>query len=235
MTRSTAWIAQHPVFTDPSTIWDKAYYSSDPYNLVWRKLDQHHFLYVPIYQYGKPVALLGLFRPKQHSPFNHHEQALLPKLTPYISHALGVSDNKKIEYTNTGSSGLLIMNTNGNLLYQSQEAKRLLFLASHPLLGVMERFEMNLNFPYDYLFRKLKQICLNLDVIFQGKIATPPSWSMINGRGRFIFRAHWLDKANHEPDGLIGINIELHEPQPLRLLRALQHFQLPPVQRKSRC
>lgn len=231
MTRSAAWFAQHPVFTDPSTIWGRDYYLSDPYNLIWRKLEQHHFLYAPVYQYGKPVALLGLFRPKQHSPFNHHEQALLPQLTPYISHALGASDSKTIIYSETGSSGLLIMNTNGELLFQSQEAKRLLALANYPVLGVTERVE-NLKTPPDYVFRKLKQVCRNLDAIFQAKIAEPPSWNFTNARGRFMFHAHWLDNASQEPSGMIGINIELHEPQLLRLLRALQQFQLPPVQRE---
>ena len=47
-----------------------------------------------------------------------------------------------------------------------------------------------------------------------------------------MFHAHWLDNANQEPSGMIGVNIELHEPQLLRLLRALQQFQLPPVQRE---
>jgi DNA-binding CsgD family transcriptional regulator len=231
MTRSAAWFAQHPVFTDPSTIWGRDYYSSDPYNLIWRKLEQHHFLYAPVYQYGKPVALLGLFRPKQHSPFNHHEQALLPQLTPYISHALGTDNSKTILYSETVSSGMLIMNTNGELLFQSLEAKRLLALASYPILGVTEHVE-NLKTPRDYLFRKLKQICGNLDVIFQGKVAAPPSWSFTNSRGQFIFHAHWLDNVNQEPSSMMGINIELHEPQSLKLLRALQKFQLPPVQRE---
>lgn len=113
MMRSAAWFAHYPVLTDPTIVWDKDYYSSDPYNLVWRKLDQHHFLYAPVYQFGKPVALLGLFRPKQHSPFNRHEQALLPQLTPYIAHALGADKSKTIIYSETGSSGLLILNTNG--------------------------------------------------------------------------------------------------------------------------
>ena len=231
MIRSAAWFAHHPVFTDPSTIWGKDYYLSDPYNLIWRKLDQHHFLYAPVYQYGKPVALLGLFRPKQHSPFNRHEQDLLPQLTPYISHALGANNCKTIIYSETSSSGLLIMNTSGELLYQSQEAKRLLVLASYPVLGATQHVEY-LKTLGDYLFRKLKQFCRNLDAIFQGNVASPPSWSFTNGRGRFDFRAQWLENTSQGTSGLIGINIDLYEPQSLRLLRTLQQYQLPPVQRE---
>jgi hypothetical protein len=53
--RSAVWFSEHPVLTD-TALWDKAYYLSDAYNLVWRPLDQHHMLWIPVFQFGKPKA-----------------------------------------------------------------------------------------------------------------------------------------------------------------------------------
>jgi DNA-binding CsgD family transcriptional regulator len=79
---------------------------------------------------------------------------------------------------------------------------------------------------------KLAQLCRSLDTIFRGDDAAPPSWCHFNGRGRFIFRAQWLDNAATEPSGLIGMTIEHQEPQLLKILRALQNVPLSPVQKE---
>jgi DNA-binding CsgD family transcriptional regulator len=82
------------------------------------------------------------------------------------------------------------------------------------------------------LLQKLAQICRNLDAIFQGKDAAPPYWSHTNGRGRFIFRAYWLDKQNNEPRDLICMSIEHQEPLTLKILRMLQNLPLSPMQKE---
>jgi DNA-binding CsgD family transcriptional regulator len=229
--RSAAWFSQHPVLTDTG-LWDKAYYSSDAYNLVWRPLDQHHMLWASVLQYGKPVALLGLFRPKQQQPFNSDEQVLLPRLMPYVAHALGMASKEAVLYDEKGTSGLVIMNSLGNMLYQSPEAKRLLFLADCPVINVFEGINTIGGHSTVNLLSILKQICLNLDGIFQGKTTAPPVWSLTNGHGRFVFRAYGLEQQNHEPGGLVGINIELQEPKILKIVRALQDFPLSPIQKE---
>jgi DNA-binding CsgD family transcriptional regulator len=229
--RSAAWFSQHPVLTD-TRLWDKAYYSTDAYNLVWRPLDQHHMLWAPVLQYGKPVALLGLLRPKQQQPFNSDEQTLLPRLMPYVAHALAMTSKEEVLYNEKGSSGLIIMNSLGDMLYQSPEAKRLLFLANYPTINVLEVINTVSGCSTVNLLSILKQICLNLDGIFQGKTAAPPAWSLTNGHGRFVFRAYGLEQQNHEPGGLIGINVELQEPQILKIARALQDFPLSPIQKE---
>jgi DNA-binding CsgD family transcriptional regulator len=82
------------------------------------------------------------------------------------------------------------------------------------------------------LLQKLAQICRNLDAIFQGREAAPPYWSHTNGRGRFIFRAYWLDKQNNEPGDLICMSIEQQEPLTLKILRMLQNLPLSPMQKE---
>jgi DNA-binding CsgD family transcriptional regulator len=229
--RSAVWFSQHPVLTDTG-LWDKAYYLSDAYNLVWRPLDQHHMLWAPVLQFGKPVALLGLFRPREQQAFNSDEQALLPRLMPYVAHALAMANNQEILYDEKGSSGLIIMNSLGDMLYQSPEAKRLLFLADYPVINVIEGTNRISGYSNVNMLSMLKQICLNLDGIFQGKTVAPPSWSLTNGHGRFVFRAYGLEQQNHEPGGLIGINVELQVPQALKIVRALQDFPLSPIQKE---
>jgi DNA-binding CsgD family transcriptional regulator len=230
MQKSAAWFSQQPILTNPAAVWGNNYYSTDCYNLVWRPLDQHHMLYTPIFLQGKPIALLGLFRSKTQKPFSSADQDLILKLAPYLSHAIGATVDKDIEYCVSGKSGILIMNTAGSIIYQCQWAKHLLYLASLPTLNVSECIKPNFANPNGELLQKLKQVCRNLENIFKGKPAMPPSWSFTNGHGRFIFSAHWLAETNQEPGGLVAIHIEQHEPQPLKLIRALQHFHLPPVQ-----
>jgi DNA-binding NarL/FixJ family response regulator len=79
---------------------------------------------------------------------------------------------------------------------------------------------------------KLGQLCRNLQSIFQGKHAAPPSWIMTNGRGRFNFHACWLNKQNNEPGALIGMTVKHHEPLVLKLLRGLQNLPLSPAQKQ---
>jgi DNA-binding CsgD family transcriptional regulator len=105
-------------------------------------------------------------------------------------------------------------------------------LASHPVIKNDEWVAAIKAYPFENLLGMLKQICLNLAGIFLGKTAAPPVWSLTNGHGRFIFRAYGLEKSSHEPGGLISINIELQEPQILKIVRALQDSPLSPIQKE---
>ncbi|WP_394754128.1 helix-turn-helix transcriptional regulator [Crenothrix sp.] len=145
-------------------------------------------------------------------------------LLPYISHALQAPDDHNIQYSKTGASGLILMNTQGKIEFMCPEAKNLLALACHPVLTVKAPTGEAA------VLQKLTQLCTNLDAIFQGKVAAPPCWSYNNGRGRFIFRAYWLNRQNNEPGHLIGMTIEHHEPVELKVLRALQPMSLSPTQ-----
>lgn len=82
------WLQTHPVLTNP-TIFDKAFYKSDVYNLVYRAYDQHHILSSLVVDHGKPLGILNLYRPVKHKPFNSREQALCVQLLPYLVHACG--------------------------------------------------------------------------------------------------------------------------------------------------
>ena len=95
-----AWFRQHPVLTDAGLL-DELFYKSDMYNLVYRRFDQHHFVIAPVLQEGKPVGMLGLYRPRQQKPFDAYEQVLLVRLLPYVAHALRGGVKAGIQYSAT--------------------------------------------------------------------------------------------------------------------------------------
>jgi DNA-binding CsgD family transcriptional regulator len=223
--RVASWFQKNPVLTD-FTVFDEHYQNSDLMNLVFKPLDQYHPLLVFLTSQGKLVGAINLFRPRAQKPFNTNEQALLLRLMPYVSHAFQNQNMQELQYVNKGVTSLLLMDKAGNIQYQNATAERLLMLASYPLVPT-DTIIKN-----DFLLPKLKQLCRNLNTLFEGHDATPPSFCHINGRGRFIFTAYWLDKANREPGGLIGMTIEHQEPLALKILRAMQDLPLSPVQKE---
>lgn len=139
--------------------------------------------------------MLGLYRPSQQKPFNSKEQTLCTQFLPYLSHAL-LGCKKDIQYDEPGLPGMMVMDTQGQILYLTNEAKGLLALACHPVLSLDARSQEG------HILRQLSQLCRNLQAVFKGKYAPPPSWCHTNGRGRFTFRAFWLER--HNQSSLIG-------------------------------
>ena len=218
-------LSQKPVLTD-WTFLDEPFYRSDLHNLIFRRFNQHHCLHALVIQEGKPAGMLSLFRPRHQKPFDSCEQALFTHLLPYVAHALQAPDDKDIQYSENGSSGMMIMDTQGTMLYLSREAKILLALACHPILTVDARSKEI------ELLAKLTQLCRNLEAVFRGQQAAPTSWCYTGTNGRFMFRAYWLDRQNNEPGRLLGMTIEHQEPLALKILRAMQNLPLSPTQKE---
>lgn len=205
---------------------DNSFFMSDFYNLVFRPLDQHFSICSPVFSNGKPIGMLSLFRSRQQKPFENREKKLLASLSPYVTHALKSTDETDIRYSDNGVSGMMVLDTQGKIIYQSQEAKKLLVLSCRPTVSInAEQQERE-------LLGKLTQLCHNLDSIYRGENAAPPSWSYTNSTGRFNFRAYWLDRKSGESGGLIGMTVEHLEPIVLRLLRGMQNSPLSPMQKE---
>jgi DNA-binding CsgD family transcriptional regulator len=223
--RFASWFALHPVLTK-AAIFDEHFEKSDLYNFVNCKYEQHHYMTASITHLGKPIGMMTLNRPRNMKPFDEHEQTVIVRLMPYMAHAMKATTNKDIEYCENGTTGIVVMDCQGSVLHQSQAAKKILALASSPVItSDAARLKVA-------LLTKLAQLCRNLDTIYRGGDAAPPSWCHINSRGRFIFRAQWLDNPAREPGGLIGMTIEHQEPQLLKILRALQDTPLSPIQKE---
>lgn len=224
MAEMGAWFRHNPVLTDV-TLFDKNFYQSDLYNLIWRGMDSHHCIQAPVVQNGKPLGMLALNRPRSQRPFNDREQALCARLTPYIAHALSTRGNENICYSENGPSGMMILDVEGRIQYLCETAQRLLTLCQHPAVCLDARKKE------PELQTKLTQLCRNLQAIFHGKNAAPPSLSHINPQGRFMFRAYWLNRLNNASGGLIGMTVEHQEPLALKMLRGMQPLPLSPTQK----
>lgn len=223
--RAALWFRHNPVFTERKSF-DEYFYKSDMYNLISRPLEQHHGLHALVLQSCKPVGMVNLFRPPQQKPFNCYEQSLITRLLPYVAHALQASHANGVQYSENSLLGLMIMDIEGTIQYLSHEANKLLALASHPVLTPVAHSQKT------ELLIKIAQLCRNLESIYRGQDAPPPSWSFTNPTGRFTFRAQWLNKQNNEISRLIGMSIEHQEPIVLKILRGLQNLPLSPVQKQ---
>lgn len=219
-----AWFSQHPSITGND--YASLLYRSDFYHLLFRPLDQHHVLEARVLYQASVVGAVTLTRPQSAKPFNAQEQAMCVSLTPYIAHALKATEEVMMDYLDSGASAMMVMNTQGNLLYLSDTAKQLLLQCQ------FAQINLQLNPHEDPVMAHLAQLCRDLQAIFEDKAAPPPSWSYTNAQGRFQFRAYWLTANTPGPGGLIGILIEHQEPQQLKILRALQHTSLSPTQKE---
>jgi hypothetical protein len=181
-----AWHKKNPFLSiEAITFLVKNYFRTDMYNLVHKPLDQHHLVESKVVLQSRIVGLIGLTRPSASLPFTDWEIALCVQMTPYVAHALAAPEKTELTYTDSGQSGLLVMNVEGVILYQSDAARQLLALSQFQAIDFKDKKE-------NPIHANLKQLCHRLNAIFKDQAAPPPSWSHTNGNGRFNFRAYWL-------------------------------------------
>lgn len=223
--RTRQWFAKHDVLANPLAI-DERFYMSDMYNLVYRPFDMHHVMWTQVTLEGKHAGMLCSYRSKHQKPFGRHEQELLNHLANYVSHALKATGNERIEYGDIDATGMLVMDIGGKVLFQSPEAKHLMAAACRPSLNE------NMGIGQDKLAERLGRLCANIRAIQRGQDLPPPVYCHKGAMGRFVFRAYRLDSCNQQPEGLIGISIEHHEPLALKILQALRDSPLSPTQKE---
>ncbi|MCB1826426.1 MAG: hypothetical protein KDJ54_18350 [Candidatus Competibacteraceae bacterium] len=228
------WYNHHRVMTDVRIL-DEQFYRSDFYHLVFRPYNQHFRIQAILRNNGAMVGGISLARSQHQQPFDAEDIQQLRRLLPYVEHGLRARNEPVVDYVDSGQTGLVILTRNGSVVHLSDSARHLLFLATYGAVPVgQEHVSLAVTVP-----PVLRQLCANLDGIFQGWDAPPPSFSHTNGSGRFVFRAYWLqpptvhaglDTAGYSPtdDGLIGVLIEHQEPLRLQLYRNLQGWRLSP-------
>ncbi|NOU13306.1 MAG: helix-turn-helix transcriptional regulator [Methylococcaceae bacterium] len=222
--RAIDWFSKHSAIID-ARVMDEAFYMTDLYNLIYRQFDMYHVLWAPIVLDASNTGVLGLYRSRGQKSFDIRDQEQLIHLLPYLSHAWRATENLPIEYCREATSGMMIMDAQGAILYQSPEAKALVEQARYPKLLVEQRKQ-------DRLLMRLTELCRNLQNIYRGQEAPPPSYLHTGPNGQFLFRAYWLNSYNNEPGGLIGMTIEHRKPLKLKILRALRNLPLSPMQQE---
>jgi DNA-binding CsgD family transcriptional regulator len=222
--RAIDWFSRHPILHDLK-ITDEGFYSTDLYNLIYRRFDMHHALWALVPLDNKRTGILGLYRPKNRKPFDNRDQTLLADLLPYVTHACQASNDDESETCGKGQTGLLVMDVQGRIVYQSPEGKRLLNMARYPRLIVDADRQ-------DRLLPGLRGLCGNLQAVYRGRAGPPPSFTHTGANGEFRFRGHWLDPCGGEAGGLIGVTIDHRLPVTLKILRAMRNLPLSPAQKE---
>ncbi|HQD54976.1 MAG TPA: helix-turn-helix transcriptional regulator [Candidatus Competibacteraceae bacterium] len=232
--RAYDWYRNHRMMTDVRIL-DERFYQSDLYHVVFRPYNQHYRLQAMLWKHDAAVGTLSLTRSKYQQPFSTEDAQQLMRLLPYLEHGLRSQGETITDYVESGKTGLVILTRKGQVFHLNDSARTLLFLATYGAVPVgLERASLAVALP-----PALQQLCANLDGIFQGWEAPPPSFSHTNGSGRFVFRAYWLqsptvylepETQGYSPgeDGLIGVVIEHQEPLRLQLQRKLQVWRLSP-------
>ncbi|WKJ90055.1 helix-turn-helix transcriptional regulator [Methylomonas montana] len=222
--RAIAGFSQYPTINDPRVM-EPAFYQTDMYNLVFRRYDMHHLMWARVQLNANSTGVIGLYRPSNQKPFDGRDQSQLLHVLPYLTHAYRAANDVDFELSPDGNSGMLVMNTQGDILYQSPDAKRLLQKARYPRLLIDSRKQ-------DRLLAKLAELCRNLQNVYLGRKASPPSFTHTGPNGRFTFRGYWLDKSDEHADGLIGVIVEHRQPLTLKILRAMRESPLSPTQKE---
>lgn len=222
--RAAAWFAGHSVIHDPR-IMEKSFYMTDLYNLIYRRYDMHHLLWIPVPLDDLSAGVLGLYRTSGQKPFDNKDQIQIMQLLRYLVHAYRTANEASNDVVPKSSSGMLIFNASGTIQYQSPEARLLLEQARFPRLLVDLRQQ-------DRLLAKLAELCGNLQRIFRGQDAPPPSYTHHGPNGEFVFTAYWLNGTENGPQNLIGMTVEHRQPLLLKILQAMRNVPLTPMQKE---
>jgi DNA-binding CsgD family transcriptional regulator len=222
--RAMAWFSQHPIIDNPK-IMEESFYLTDLYQQIYLPFDMHHLLWAPLMLGDKNAGVLGLYRPRHQKPFDSRDQAHLLGLLPYLAHAYAAVNDVNFDSGADSHSGMLVMDTQGSILFQSPEAKALLEQARYPRL-------LNDQRRHDRLMQKLAALCHNLLGIYRGENTPPPSFVHTGPNGQFVFRAYWLNAYDQGESRMIGVTIEYFQPLTLKILRALRDLPLSPSQKE---
>ena len=193
---------------------------SDLYNLVLREIGCHDFMRLVVRDHSRPLGILGLHRQKGGIAFSAEDRRRLATFEPFIAHAMTERPRTDWRLVDSGTSTLIIADSEGRLIHSTAEGRRLLNLASYPWMTGGSSFRFSLSLP-----PALIGICRDLAGVFRSKAAnSPPVHRHRNELGAFTFRAYWLEAD--DPAGLIGITIGHEEPLPVVIMRRTKHLAL---------
>ena len=201
---------------------------------TWRRGDLHNLicrtlghgpnflrLFVRDGNQRKTLGCLNLFPAIGARPWTPEHKRRVADLEPFFAYALTVRTENDEQLTDSGRSGVIIANPAGEPAHLSKEARRLLFLATHPHVapGVAVSRAPTLPGP-------VVRICQSLSRASDGDaFASAPVYHHSNVWGGFRFRAEWLD-GNDPASGLIAITVTHQEPLPLVLTRNVERLLL---------
>jgi len=158
------------------------FYRSSLYNEVMAPINVAPPLIMHVRERAKYLGAADLFRARNDPPFSIREKRAVASLIPYVSHAFTSRIDMKTCYSDTEESGMAVLSNSGSIQFICPVAKRLTFLATHPVANAAA-LKKNTEGVIDCY---LNSICNRLRAIFAGRDARPPVIIHDNRWGRFI-------------------------------------------------
>jgi hypothetical protein len=134
------------------------YRRSDFFNLIFRPLGYDGVLRLVVRDSDQIRGALNLHRAPGERPFEKAERDRLATLAPFFGHAM-VRGRDGWSLVGAERSGMIVADMAGRCLHASPEARRLLFLATHPVIAPSVAVERSLVLP-----PALQRICRSLGV-----------------------------------------------------------------------
>jgi DNA-binding CsgD family transcriptional regulator len=201
---------------------------SEFFSEPWRPFNHQFLLNIPV---ARPEGVLGalqLYRCGLEQPvFSLAEQYQLRHLIPDIAVAVSGNRNQRGPFVENDDSARLVCSRAGEMLYMSQRAEELLFLASHPLVTTDRWQTWHCDEESADLVAKLCQRLTN-----SHPLERATSGSLQNNWGKFCFDVYWLEPFFSKQEPLIGITLKRQVPLALRLLEAIHAQHLSPRQKQ---
>lgn len=210
--------------------WGDGFHRTDFYEAVWRPMGAHHALQASIREHGNGPMLgsLLLYRDEQEPAFGDEEHGLLAQVIPYLGFALGSPPQPVGEYAETDDEALLVVDLQGRILQSCARSSPLLLAAIQPHLPggtPLERLEAECT-------RWLVRLGECLQRYSRHESDAPPLLRCENARGRFTFRARWIQDLQAGGEPRVGVTIRREEPLALRLVLGMRDTVLSPTQQQ---
>lgn len=188
------------------------FFTSELFNEFCRPIKIQHGLQTTIWDAGRSLGSLSLYRSPGERAFTHDDENTLRSLMPYIAHGVRGTRDLRGEFTQSGESGTVIVDAEDKVVSYCPEGRRLLLLATHSAYGPGQYADLRSPL--------IQNLCANLRGLLTGKPRPPPILIRQNAWGKFSLRAYPLDG---EPmAGSIVVLIERLVPLTIKLVRNME-------------
>lgn len=186
-------------------------------------------LYKVVREREQPLGIIALHRAPGDPAFSADEARRVDRLAAFIGHALtDAGSYRPGDWVDPGAEeeGLIVADSRGTIRWLSDNARRMLVLASCERLSrEVRRLDalQRLNRPLLRLAQCVENHRRDLPS------PAPPSWVQDNAWGRFRFHAQPLNPTT-DGETLIGISVRHQRPLPVQLMQQIERLRLPPRQ-----
>ncbi|WP_260432256.1 helix-turn-helix transcriptional regulator [Burkholderia sp. Bp9140] len=209
---------------DNSAHYDDALLSSEMYADLWRPVSMRHCLELTATDGTRGWGSLLLSRASGCRPFSEQNHRDIEPVARHLAHALSRPVQPTLHESECSQSAIMVVDDDGRLLLHNADSIRMLSLATGEPLAF---------YRHERLPDWLTPLRSNINRIWRGYPAPPPTVERRNNAGRFRFMAYrCTDAAAMQRDFAIVIYIEHFPPLKLTIERLGFAFGLTERQRE---